>query len=66
MNLMEGLQKELQRNIEALEVYKSIGPAGAFGAAIIEAKIKEGQRCINEMDTVAMLSAYKALQETKL
>jgi len=66
MNLMEGLQKEIERNIEARAAYESIGPAGAWALSNINAAIKEGQRCINEGDTVAMIAAYKELQSTEL
>ena len=64
MNLIEGLQKELERNRELLRAYKEI-PAGAFGAVMIEQGIKETEKAIAEGDIVKMLACYKKLQEIK-
>ena len=60
---MEGLLEEIDRNTELLEGYKSIGPAGTFGAAGITADIKSAKEAIGSGDTVAMVRIYKALKE---
>ena len=64
MNLIEGLQKELERNKELLQVYKGI-PAGAFGAMTIEHTIKETEKAMAEGDTVKMLECFKRLKENQ-
>lgn len=62
MNLIEGIQKELERCIELRAEYRTIGRAGAFALIHLDATIKEAQRCINEGDTVGMLLAYENLK----
>jgi len=64
MNLVEGLQKELERNRELLQVYKTI-KTGAFGAMSIEYEIKEAEKAMTEGDTVKMLACYKRLQKNQ-
>ena len=64
MNLLEGLQRELKRNIELLQIYKTI-PTGGFGALIIKNKIEEAEKAIAEGDIVKMLNCYEDLQTSK-
>ena len=64
MNLIKGLQKELERNKELLQAYKAI-PTGACGAAMIERKIKEAEKALDEGDAIKMLACYKELQESQ-
>ena len=59
---MEGLVDELKRNRTLLGHYEEIGPAGAFGAALIKKDIEDGERAIKEGDTVEMLRVFKRLQ----
>ena len=64
MNLIEGLNQQLKRNRKILTMYEEI-PTGAFGAAMIKKDIAVAEKAITDGDTVAMLRAYKALEETK-
>ncbi|MCK5617251.1 hypothetical protein KAR91_86100 [Candidatus Pacearchaeota archaeon] len=64
MNLIEGLQKELARNRELLKAYEEI-PTGAFGAAMIKGSIEIAENAMACGDTVAMLKAYKDLEESE-
>lgn len=63
-NLAEGLQRQISRNQELLEIYKTI-PTGAFGAAMIKRDLDAAIKAMAEGDTVAMISAYKALEGNK-
>lgn len=65
MNLIEGIQQELERNREILQAYRDIGPNGAFGVMIIKIKIQEAEQAIANGDTVKMLACYKKLQQTQ-
>lgn len=62
MNLIEGLQKEMNRCRELKKEYEKI-PTGSFGATMIQVDINNGERAIASGDVVKMLSAYKKLQE---
>ena len=64
-NLAEGLQKELKRNRELAGMFKSIGPNGMFGAAMIEQDIQAADKAITEGDVVAMLRAFNKLKENE-
>lgn len=54
---------QLARAREYLALYKSIGPAGAFGAMMIEQTIREADQAAISGDVVAMLRSYQALKE---
>ena len=45
--------------------YKEIGPAGMFGAAMIEQDLRAAEAALASGDVVAMLMGCVALQETK-
>jgi len=62
MNLIEGLQSEMNRCRELLKQYEAIGPAGRFGKSMIEADIIQGEAAIASGDGVEMLFAYKRLK----
>ena len=64
MNLMEGLLQEIGRNRELLVQYESI-PEGVFGATMIRQVITNAERAVCDGDVVAMMVAYKELQDTK-
>ncbi len=64
MNLMEGLLKQLGRNREILKQYEDI-PEGVFGAAMIRESILAAEKAMIDGDAVAMLRAYKGLENTK-
>lgn len=54
---------EQERVRELLGVYKEIGPAGTFGAMMIEDALRRADRAAVEGDVVAMIQSYKELQE---
>lgn len=58
-------RKELARVREVQSHYKEIGPAGMFGYAMIEQDIRAAEKAMAEGDVVAMIRAYKTLQETE-
>lgn len=64
MNLIEGLNQELVRNREILQIYEEI-PQGAFGAAMIRKAIKEAEASLGTGDIVEMLRCFQELKETK-
>ena len=63
--LGEALPKELARVREILGHYKEIGPAGAFGAAMIEQSLRRADAAIMSGDLPAMIDAYNDLKEYK-
>lgn len=65
MDLMTGLMDQLNRNRELLNLYKSIGTAGLFGATMIARDIKSGEDAIKSMDTIEMLTVYNTLKDHK-
>jgi hypothetical protein len=48
---------------EVLGHYREIGPAGQFGAAMIEADLREADEAWASGDIVRILRAYQALKE---
>jgi len=60
-NLFDGLNAELERAKELLDVYRSI-PNGVFGAIIIDQTIEHAERSMHNNDVIEMIHAYKALQ----
>lgn len=54
--------KEQARVREVLGHYKEIGPAGAFGAAMIEAALKRADEAAMSGDIVAILRSYQELK----
>lgn len=63
LTLGEALPKEQARVREILEHYKAIGPAGIFGATIIEVALSEADKAIISGDIVKMIGAYNELRE---
>ena len=62
MNLIDGLNKELERTRELLKCYESIH-TGAFGAVVIRQTIKHAELSMQTGNTVEMVKAYKMLQK---
>lgn len=60
-NLMEGLEKELERAKKLLEMYNSIR-TGLFGAIMIKRSIEYAESSIQSGDTVEMIKAYGMLK----
>jgi hypothetical protein len=63
MNIADAMPVELARARELLAGYKAIGPAGSFGAAMIEMEIRKADEAVASGDAVAIIAAYKALKE---
>jgi len=61
-SLGEALPKEMARAREVLGIYKSIGPAGAFGATMIEQLLQRADKAVMEQDIVAMIQVYQELK----
>jgi hypothetical protein len=60
--LGDALPKEIERCQELLGVYKSLGPVGSFGQAMISAEIAEAHKAMIEGDAVGMVRAYQNLK----
>lgn len=56
------LPKEIERCQDLLGQYAAIGPAGAFGYAMIKNDIAAAHEAMMEGDVVGMLRAYEALK----
>lgn len=65
-SLGEQYPKEQARCREALEIYKSLGPLGMFGAANIEMTLQKADKAVISGDLVAMIEAFQEMQEVKL
>lgn len=61
--LAEELPREMARCRELSEMYGTLGPAGMFGKAAIDAAIAAAEKASCEHDTVAMISAYQRLKD---
>lgn len=62
-SLGEAFPEEQARVRTVLGYYKEIGPAGAFGALMIEDVLRRADRAAIEQDTVAMLRIYQEMKE---
>lgn len=60
--LADAFMAEQKRVRELLGVYKEIGPAGAFGAAMIEQVLQRADQAAMEGDPVAIMAAYGELK----
>ena len=60
-NLPEAMAKEIQRNRELLDVYKTI-PTGGFGARMIDLDIIEGVAALASGDVIRILRSYESLK----
>ena len=60
--LADAFPKEQARVREILGMYKSIGPAGMFGAGMIEAELARADAAAASGDVVAMVRSYEALK----
>lgn len=62
MNLIEGLQQQMNRNRVLLKQYEAIGIAGVFGAQHIIQGIKNAESAIETGDVIKMLQCYESLK----
>ena len=65
MNLIEGLQEEMNSSRELLKEYEAIGSSGIFGATFIKNDIAMAERAIAQGDTIEMLRIYEILKKHK-
>tara|TARA_R110002096_G_C14628496_1_gene724693 strand:+ start:2303 stop:2500 length:198 start_codon:yes stop_codon:yes gene_type:complete len=63
MNLMEGLQQELNRVRELREAYKQIGAPGVFALSFINNEIQVAENAIAKGDTIQMMVSFTALKD---
>lgn len=63
-SLADEYPKEQARVRKVLGYYKDIGPAGAFGATMIEDLLRRADKASAEQDTVEMIRCFKEMQET--
>lgn len=61
-SLGTALPKEMARVREVLGHYREVGPAGAFGAAMIEMDLRAADQAVMSGDVVAMIRAYETLK----
>jgi len=64
-NLVDGLQRQMNRVREILPGYKAIGAPGLIGVIMIKTAIKQAEQAISDGDTIAMMKAYKELEGIK-
>jgi len=61
MNLIEGLQSEMNRVREIIAEYETI-PAGQFAAALMKADIEIAENAIATGNTITMMRVLKELK----
>ena len=61
-NMVQAILDEQKRCRALIEEYKSIGPAGAFGAVMIQRDIDAGDAALASGDVIAMVAALTALR----
>lgn len=61
-NLIEAIQKECARVRDCIPHYEELGPAGAFGAAVLKECVTEGEASIASGDAVRMVEALDKLR----
>ena len=62
-SLGEAYPRQQARVRELLGQYKAIGPAGSFGAAMIEDVLRRADVAVMEQDLPAMIRLYREMQE---
>ena len=67
MNLIEGLNLQINRVNEIIKEYESIpGGAGNLTAAVMKENILAAQNSMASGDTIEMMKQYKSLEEWEL
>ena len=64
-SLGEALPREQKRCREVLEQYLAIGPAGNFGAIMIQQSLTRAEKAVMGGDLAEMIAAYNDLKEIK-
>jgi argininosuccinate lyase len=66
-NLIEGLQRQMNRVREIIKEYDSLpGGAGAFASSMMKLSIKNAEKQIANGDTIEMMKAYTDLDSYEL
>lgn len=60
--LADALPREMARVREVLGLYRQIGPAGIFGASMIEQDLRNADRAMAAGDVVGMLRSLETLR----
>ena len=67
MNLIEGLQKEMNRVREIIKEYDSLpNNAGAFASGMMKISVKNAENPIACGDTIGMMASYSDLKGYEL
>ena len=61
-NMVQAILDEQKRCRALILEYKAIGPAGTFGAVMIQQDIEAGDAALASGDVVAMVAALKSLR----
>lgn len=61
--LVDGLIAEIKRCEELFRRYKDIGPAGFFGAMVLEQSLDDARKALASGDAVEMLKALDDLKQ---
>lgn len=59
------IQDEIKRNYELLATYKSIGPAGTFGAVMISTDLDAAHAALKSGDVIEIVRAYDRLKDNE-
>ena len=66
-NLIEVIQRKVaEMREEYIPAYQSVGPAGAFGMALVRSAIQKAEQAVATMDTVEMVRSLQELRDFKL
>lgn len=65
MNLIDGLQQEMNRVREIVKIYEEM-PYGNFAASLMKLKIKEAETAISSGEIVKMIQSYQSLKSVVL
>jgi len=63
-SLIDAVKKELERNRELLQLYKTI-PSGVFGAMMIDKDIQEAEKALEDQDAVALIKVLVKLRNNE-
>lgn len=67
MNIIEGIQHEVVRVREIIQIYKDVpNGAGSFASVCMQANIDNAEKAVATGDTIAMIAEYKQLKEWEL
>jgi len=59
------IHDEIKRNYQLLESYHGIGPAGVFGATMIQADLDAAHKALQDDDVIEILRVYERLKGNK-